>query len=50
MAKAGQMDAVKIMAKDLVRTRRYVKKFVLMSQYSSCFTQDTNLKITSRNG
>ena len=26
----GQMDAVKIMAKDLVRTRRYVKKFMLM--------------------
>ena len=23
-------DAVKIMAKDLVRTRRYVKKFILM--------------------
>lgn len=30
MAKDGQMDAVKIMAKDLVRTRRYVKKFILM--------------------
>lgn len=30
MAKKGQMDAVKIMAKDLVRTRRYVKKFILM--------------------
>jgi len=30
MAKKGQMDAVKIMAKDLVRTRRYVKKFMLM--------------------
>lgn len=30
MAKAGQMDAVKIMAKDLVRTRRYVKKFIMM--------------------
>nr|ACO11124.1 Charged multivesicular body protein 2a [Caligus rogercresseyi] len=30
MAKAGQMDAVRIMAKDLVRTRRYVKKFMLM--------------------
>jgi len=30
MAKAGQMDAVKIMAKDLVRTRQYVKKFMLM--------------------
>merc|ERR1719350_1807299 len=30
MAKAGQMDAVKIMAKDLVRTRKYVKKFMLM--------------------
>ena len=27
---SGQMDAVKIMAKDLVRTRRYVKKFMLM--------------------
>merc|ERR1719450_1164183 len=30
MAKMGQMDAVKVMAKDLVRTRRYVKKFMLM--------------------
>jgi len=30
MAKEGQMDAVRIMAKDLVRTRRYVKKFMLM--------------------
>ncbi|KAK7874451.1 hypothetical protein R5R35_001543 [Gryllus longicercus] len=30
LAKEGQMDAVKIMAKDLVRTRRYVKKFMLM--------------------
>merc|ERR1719190_266283 len=30
MAKLGQMDAVRIMAKDLVRTRRYVKKFMLM--------------------
>ncbi|XP_071491084.1 charged multivesicular body protein 2a-like [Diadema setosum] len=30
MAKQGQMDAVKIMAKDLVRTRNFVKRFVLM--------------------
>lgn len=31
LAKDGhQMEAVKIMAKDLVRTRRYVKKFMLM--------------------
>lgn len=30
MAKEGQMDSVKIMAKDLVRTRRYVKKFMIM--------------------
>uniref|UniRef100_A0A3Q2NZA0 Charged multivesicular body protein 2A n=1 Tax=Fundulus heteroclitus TaxID=8078 RepID=A0A3Q2NZA0_FUNHE len=30
MAKQGQMDAVKIMAMDLVRTRRYVKKFIMM--------------------
>merc|ERR1712154_249068 len=29
MAKQGQMDAVKIMAKDLVRTRRYVKKIMM---------------------
>lgn len=29
-AKDNQMDSVKIMAKDLVRTRRYVKKFILM--------------------
>jgi len=30
LAKEGQMDAVKIMALDLVRTRRYTKKFMLM--------------------
>lgn len=30
MAKEQQMDSVKIMAKDLVRTRRYAKKFMLM--------------------
>merc|ERR1719489_364147 len=30
MAKDGQMDAVKIMAKDLVRSKRYVKKFIMM--------------------
>ncbi|XP_041452693.1 charged multivesicular body protein 2a-like [Lytechinus variegatus] len=30
MAKLGQMDAVKIMAKDLVRTRNFVKRFILM--------------------
>ncbi|CAH0718864.1 unnamed protein product, partial [Brenthis ino] len=30
LAKDGQMDAVKIMAKDLVRTRRYVRKFMIM--------------------
>lgn len=30
MAKDGQMDSVKIMAQDLVRTRRYIKKFMVM--------------------
>uniref|UniRef100_A0AC34GW45 Charged multivesicular body protein 2a n=1 Tax=Panagrolaimus sp. ES5 TaxID=591445 RepID=A0AC34GW45_9BILA len=30
MAKMGQMDSVRVMAKDLVRTRQYVKKFVMM--------------------
>ncbi|CAK9289774.1 unnamed protein product [Gordionus sp. m RMFG-2023] len=30
MAKDGQLDAVKVMARDLVRTRRYIKKFILM--------------------
>jgi len=30
MAQKGEMDAVKIMAKDLVRTRRAVKKFMMM--------------------
>ena len=29
-AKAGQMSACKVMAKDLVRTRRYVQKFYQM--------------------
>ncbi|XP_067945752.1 charged multivesicular body protein 2a-like [Watersipora subatra] len=43
MAKQGQMDAVKIMAKDLVRTRRYVKKFILMKAN----IQAVSLKITT---
>lgn len=30
MAKENQMESVKIMAKDLVRTRKYIKKFILM--------------------
>ncbi|NXD04663.1 CHM2A protein, partial [Certhia familiaris] len=30
MAKQGQMDAVRVMAKDLVRTRRYIRKFIAM--------------------
>merc|ERR1712002_779803 len=30
MAKQGEMAAVRVMAKDLVRTRRYVKKFIMM--------------------
>ncbi|KAI6242851.1 hypothetical protein M3Y99_00193600 [Aphelenchoides fujianensis] len=29
-ARMGQMDSVRVMAKDLVRTRQYVKKFVIM--------------------
>jgi len=29
-AKENQMESVKIMARDLVRTRRYIKKFLLM--------------------
>ena len=30
MVKSGQMEAVKIMAKDLVRTQSFVKRFILM--------------------
>ncbi|KJH50778.1 SNF7 family protein [Dictyocaulus viviparus] len=30
MARQNQMDSVKVMAKDLVRTRRYIKKFIIM--------------------
>jgi len=43
MAKLGQMDAVKVMAKDLVRTRRYVKKFIMMKAN----IQAVSLKITT---
>merc|ERR1719450_2113453 len=43
MAKMGQMDAVKVMAKDLVRTRRYVKKFMMMRAQ----IQAVSLKITT---
>ncbi|OQV25290.1 Charged multivesicular body protein 2a [Hypsibius exemplaris] len=42
MANAGQMDAVKVLAKDLVRTRRYVKKFMMMRAN----IQAVSLKIT----
>jgi len=30
MAKLNQMDSVRVMAKDLVRTRQHVKKFIMM--------------------
>ncbi|XP_037087245.1 LOW QUALITY PROTEIN: charged multivesicular body protein 2a-like [Pollicipes pollicipes] len=43
MAKAGQMDAVKVMAKDLVRTRRTSRKFMLMKAN----IQAVSLKITT---
>lgn len=40
-AKDNQMGPVKVMAKDLVRTRRYVKKFILMK----CNIQAVSLKV-----
>jgi len=43
MAKQGEMSAVKVMAKDLVRTRRYVKKFIMMKAN----IQAVSLKITT---
>lgn len=43
LAKENQMDAVKVMAKDLVRTRRYVQKFMLMRAN----IQAVSLKITT---
>ena len=43
MAKMGQMDAVKVMAKDLVRTRNACKKFMLMKAN----IQAVSLKITT---
>lgn len=43
LAKDGQMDAVKIMAQDLVRTRRYIKKFMIMKAN----IQAVSLKIQS---
>ena len=46
MAKQNQMDAVKVMAKDLVRTRRYVKKFILMKAN----IQAVSLKIQTLRG
>merc|ERR1712014_426048 len=42
-AKTGQMDAVKVMAKDLVRTRQHVKKFMLMKAN----LQAVSLKMTT---
>lgn len=45
VAKDGQIEAVKIMAKDLVRTRRYVKKFMMMKAN----LQAASLKIVSLN-
>lgn len=46
MAKAGQMDAVKVMAKDLVRTRNFCKKFMLMKAN----LQAVSLKIATMKG
>lgn len=43
LAKDGQMDAVKVMAKDLVRTRRTTRKFMLMKAN----IQAVSLKITT---
>jgi len=43
MAKMGQMDAVKVMAKDLVRTRNASKKFMIMKAN----IQAVSLKITT---
>jgi len=45
-AKAGQMDTVKVMAKDLVRTRQNVKKFMLMKAN----LQGISLKIATMKG
>lgn len=41
MAKKGQMNSVKIMAKDLVRTRKYQQKFMEMR----CQLQGVNLRL-----
>ncbi|KAI3384174.1 hypothetical protein SNEBB_008208 [Seison nebaliae] len=43
MAKAGQMDAVKVLAKDVARSRRTIKKFMLMKAN----IQAISLKIVS---
>ena len=43
MAQQGEMSAVRVMAKDLVRTRRYVKKFIMMKAN----IQAISLKITT---
>lgn len=45
-AKAGQMDAVRVMAKDLVRTRQNVKKFMMMKAN----LQGVSLKIATMKG
>merc|ERR1719239_766288 len=50
MAKQGQMDAVKIMAKDLVRTRRYVKKFMLMRANIQAVSEDPNSQVSECDG
>ena len=36
-AKENQMQSVKIMAKDLVRTRQYVAKFIEMRRCGKCY-------------
>lgn len=48
LAKDNQMDAVKIMAKDLVRTRRQSRKFMLMKaniQVRTSQIQKRNLNV-----
>lgn len=47
-AKAGQVDAAKIMAKDVVRTRRFVKKMILMkTQIQAVSLKVQTLKATN---
>ena len=47
MAKANQMSSVRIMAKDLVRTRNYVTRFIEMKTHLTAVSLKMQVELMS---